>query len=856
MMQNELYELCIGALLHDIGKIGERARASLSNQSERMKSQICPTEKDGNYGYQHVAYTNEFLEQLQNWLPRELNASTIANLASYHHKPNQDNPLQFIVQTADWLSAGQDRGNENEDGTERAPVRDPGIRDFANSIFAGIEPIVNKDWKKPEAIRLPLTPLQLDETIFPSSASDEPGRKHKELWEKALQHFQRLEPTHPALFIDQLIWILGLYTWCVRSHRSEFAEISLADHSLTTAAFACALYQYHTQTKTLNETAIQDPETLKFRIVQGDLSGIQSYLYDANLSNPSGLSKRLRAKSFYLNLITRLAGSLILQKVGLPEVNRIIDAGGNFTLLIHNTPECLDALKEAQRQIDEWFRRTFGGKLHLNLCYDLELNRENFKKEKFFEIQQKLAWKMDMAKKQAQKAVLVDGARWIPDAFLPSFDPTLLPQKTEEEDENADSLPENEFFEELGKKLTQGSFLIVYSYSSKDSSVLPLKCPFGEFHFDIKKDTPTASPDTISCFELVPGRVPKPLTETCSGLLLANYIPRQTEQDRPQYEYPEIAEWLRQQFSQENEPLSYRAGQPKSFAHLCADSFRFCKEEGKIFVKGEPLLAVLKADVDRLGMLFSKTLENAHAPLSWYISLSRQLNLFFCGILPNWFLNPPKDHPDFRNIYTVYAGGDDLLLVGPWTTMLRFACFLRQKFKEYVCGHPEISISAGIALCHSRFPLSQAAKQADKALDEAKKTRDRICVFNTVLTWEAFEKAIGDADFLDKVIAEDDKEGVGVKAAKGFVYRLLCYARMAEECIEPEKRKINLRNLLWRSHLKYDIARNVKPVDKDDRQPAGLRRIEELTALTADDAGKDKIRRLKVAATYCLYQNR
>ncbi len=856
MMQKELIELCIGAILHDIGKIGERARIGLSPQSEGIKSYICPTGKDGSYGYLHAACTNEFMEKITNKLPRELDPSKIANIASYHHKPNHNEPLQFIVQTADRLSAGQDRADEQKD--DSAVPRDAGIRDFANSIFAGIVPIVKKDWKKSESVHLPLIPLELNEKVFPCSASANPVEGHNLLWNSILKHFEQLEPTNPALFINQLIWVFGLYSWSVRSHRSQFAEISLLDHSLTTAALACALYQYHIQKGTLNEKDIQDDKPEKFRIVQGDLSGIQSYLYDAALDNPSGLSKRLRAKSFYLSLITRLAGSLLLQKVGLPEVNRIIDAGGNFTLLVHNTPDCLNSLKEAQKQIDDWFRRAFAGKLHLNLCYETELSSNDFKKERFCEIQKKLAWQMDHAKKQPQKAVLTNNGSWNPDAFLPQIDPSLLPKNTAEEGENAEELPENKFFEELGRKLTSGNFLIVSRAAlpdafSEELARLPLAHPFGAFYFAVKA-APAASADIVGCFELVPGKESKPLSQTRCGLLLANYIPRQTEQDRPLYEFPEIADWLRQQFTEENESL-YRSGEPKTFAQLCADSFRICKTGEKIEVKGEPLLAVLKADVDRLGMLFSKTLENAKAPLSWYISLSRQLNLFFCGILPGWFLNPPKENPDFRNIYTVYAGGDDLLLVGPWTTMLQFACFLHQQFKKYVCGHPEISISAGIALCHSRFPLSQAAKQAKEALDKAKENRDRICVFNTVLTWEAFEQAIGrDAGFFDQMITEEGAEGI--KAAKGFVYRLIQYAKTAEECADAGKTPVNLRKLLWRSHLRYDIARNVKLLDKNNSQPQGLQRLEELTALTADDAGKDKIRRLKVAATYCLYLNR
>ena len=154
-------------------------------------------------------------------------------------------------------------------------------------------------------------------------------------------------------------------------------------------------------------------------------------------------------------------------------------------------------------------------------------------------------------------------------------------------------------------------------------------------------------------------------------------------------------------------------------------------------------------------MLFSKGLEDSKASLSYYISLSRQLDLFFRGILPNIFLEPPKEHPDFRNIYTVYAGGDDLLLVGPWRTLLAFSVYMQQQFRSYVCQHPSITLSAGMTVCHSRFPLSQAASQADAALSKAKEHRNQVCVFDTVLNWPDLEIALDDAIFLDRIMAEE-----------------------------------------------------------------------------------------------------
>ena len=62
-------QIFIGALLHDIGKFYQRSDASfsdkynnLSDYSKRMAEDLCPINDNGRFGYQHVIWTNEFIE--------------------------------------------------------------------------------------------------------------------------------------------------------------------------------------------------------------------------------------------------------------------------------------------------------------------------------------------------------------------------------------------------------------------------------------------------------------------------------------------------------------------------------------------------------------------------------------------------------------------------------------------------------------------------------------------------------------------------------------------------------------------------------------------------------------------------
>ena len=117
----------LAALLHDIGKFYQRADKSfsekkneLSHNIKEMADYICPINEKGRFGYQHSAWTLQFLSEIENSLKKipgllpnstsANNADSIFQLASYHHKPSTE--MQALISLADWWSAGIDRRNE------------------------------------------------------------------------------------------------------------------------------------------------------------------------------------------------------------------------------------------------------------------------------------------------------------------------------------------------------------------------------------------------------------------------------------------------------------------------------------------------------------------------------------------------------------------------------------------------------------------------------------------------------------------------------------------------------------------------------------------------------------------------
>ena len=145
-------------------------------------------------------------------------------------------------------------------------------------------------------------------------------------------------------------------------------------------------------------------------------------------------------------------------------------------------------------------------------------------------------------------------------------------------------------------------------------------------------------------------------------------------------------------------------GEPKTFSHIALKSKR--KNSAGKCTSGTEAIGVLKADVDNLGLLMSCGLPTRRFTISRMATLSRQLDAFFSVYLPNML----AASDDFKDIYTVFAGGDDLFLIGPWNKMAYLAVYLRKRFAEYVCANKQISFSAGITVHKAHVPVDKAGK--------------------------------------------------------------------------------------------------------------------------------------------------
>ncbi len=237
--------------------------------------------------------------------------------------------------------------------------------------------------------------------------------------------------------------------------------------------------------------------------------------------------------------------------------------------------------------------------------------------------------------------------------------------------------------------------------------------------------------------------------------------------------------------------------------------------------RGVRRLAVIKADVDDMGMKVGHIVRNDPS-LAGLKVFNRDLDTFFGKTIYNYL----KDN--WRDIYTIYSGGDDLLMVGPWNTVLDFAGDLRKRFREGPGDKYGLTFSAGIALTPYRIPIRHAVERADELESEAKshQGKNRCAALDTQWTWDNHDTVLCDGKKLAGWIENNH-------LPRSLIHRLLALV----ETEDPTGR--SLRSARWT----YQVSRNATQrqhrefrdwaLVRTDRLAPDANREEDLKMMTA-----------------------
>ena len=328
--RTEYQTVILAAFLHDIGKLLQRGSFGSFNTEGK-----------------HPKVSGTFISAYHTLFSMVSDVTLLKTLVERHHEhssfrpdlsiqdlpPGRAKTLAYLVSTADNLSSSE-RESERKGGSD---FKATPLASVFNRIDLGIA-------KKSNLLRYHPYPLDFNSDtfsrdIFPDDFSEYgPGEMNKLLTSFG-QEFKEFSSSIDGkdfeCFFTNLLRIVYKYTWCIPSNtREEVPDVSLYDHLKTTAAIATALYQYHIANDTLDEKHIRGEDSLeKFCLIAGDISGIQSYLYDIANVGVGGVAKRLRARSFYLSSLVNVICHRLLHSltdIELPIVCDIISSGGKF----------------------------------------------------------------------------------------------------------------------------------------------------------------------------------------------------------------------------------------------------------------------------------------------------------------------------------------------------------------------------------------------------------------------------------------------------------------------------------------------------------------------------------------------
>lgn len=843
-MDETVYKIALAGYLHDIGKFAERAYGVRGSHEIGFfpDDEFINNNRDlyqpfynGRHTHSHTIFTAAFIDHLEKLLPKQFNkgnwglGDSFVNLAAGHHKP--ESPLQWIIAIADRVSSGFDRAefdNYNiETDNKGIPVKDY-KRTRLLTLFEGLS--LDSKWKADRLedyqYRYPLKELS-PLNIFPSDTeeirqivSEQASRDYRELFSNFASELEKLSHKEniPLWFehFDSLFMIYGSHIPAT-TVGYVVPDVSLYDHSRTTSALASALYQYHRQTDTMSVDAIKDYEPKKFLLVTGDFYGIQDFIFTEGGSTGKASAKLLRGRSFYVSLISELAADMLCRELGLPVTSIILNAAGKFTVLAYNTEPARKTICEVEDRINDWLIKNFVGQASIGFSF-IEASCKDFVSGNFADLWEELSKETD--KKKYSKFDLLKYSGCI-NNYLDSFDnelgicpfcnkrPADKEAKVKEKNIHACRICCDHIY--IGENLVKEDRIAVTTTDADLEGEKLLEPIFGRYQVSFKvsgKLNQLSQKGSLLKYWDIGISEKGEIAKNITAKFINGYVPKYDDDDlyddryfagkKSEKKKLEMIDQIRVDKEQEV---------PKTFAHIAVKALNFTDTPDKFKVqnskfKGVEALGILKADVDNLGLLFACGIRKERLTLSRLATMSRQLNNFFTIFLPYKL----KTDERFKNIYTVFAGGDDLFLIGPWNRIIEFAGFLYEKFKEYVCHNNQITLSAGIVIHKPNTPVLTLAETAEEALKESKsKGRNRITLFGESAEWKYFAE-------LEKIKVEIAKWLESEEINNAMIFRINEFIEMrGQEQVVLSDKVVHLEDmecLKWRAKFKYTVVRN------------------------------------------------
>jgi len=729
MSQEE--SLVLAALLHDIGIFWQ-----LTSQPPEDESQ------------DHAALSGRFIQDHFGDTYGQA-----ASIAATHHHP--DDYLSKLLRLATVLSSGAaDQGECDPTCTQ--------LQSLFSRLGGGSSPRY-----------FALKPLDVGrDVILPGPDRDvDPRRSCSDLWEGFVRETEAAARLYSADFpalVDTLFFLLCRHAWCIpATYHGGISDVSLFDHLRTTSAVALGLWRSGIPEAEVDSLldGKRDATANKpyLSLIAGDVCGVQRFVY---AQSSSATASQLRGRSVYLELITEAAALLLLRRLHLCRANLLHVDAGRFVVLAHCIDD--DTLTSFRRSFSQALLKHHRGELDLALVAE-ELRPDDFdnlpaawarvdrqmvqaKRRQFGDLEARQLHEELFGLQEAGAASEVcavcgaDGARW------------NTPGGDERECDLCHSL------NELGQQLGRADYLLMH----------PVE--------EIPPGTRVQGWQNLFFFglglavQLVDGAQQIDLTSAVAGSTLLRLG---------------STDFL-------TADMARAAGMAKNPPSL---GFRFMpqvspwEKDGTEAVaglatmaqgsRGASLVGVLRMDVDDLGSLLRCGLGD-NASLSEFCSLSFLLHLFFRGCVGS-VCTGSIHHEGNGTVYPIYAGGDDVFVLGSWSELPDIAWSIYRDFADFACGNPLAHMSGGTSAGDphmSVYQLSEAARESLECSAREESGKNAFDFLGQTLGWSRFQRVIEWRDVLDRSVAANVQAEKG-KAPPALLHLLMelhqCYVDGQQE---------------------------------------------------------------------------
>ena len=745
-MADRQNKVAIGGMLHDIGKVLYRAADGRNHSRsgyEFLKDEVGITDE-------------EILEQVLYHHKSLLKASSVS----------KDSPA-YITYIADNIAAAADR--RTKDTEDSGFDRNAALESVFNILNGnhGNMHYRQATLEDDGTIRIPTAEnVRYDERFYAGI------RQHLKEVLSALTDENNIQES----YLNSLLAAMEADLSFIPSStdKGQLGDVSLYDHVKITAALAGCSYAW------LEEKGITEYKEILFDrekefyskdvflLYSMDMSGIQDFIY--HQYGTDDVLKNLRARSFYLEILLENLIDELLESLRLSRANLIYSGGGHAWLMLPNTESAAEKIRIFEGKTNAWLLNTFGTELYMASggapcsAEVLENKPEGSYKELFRSVSRKVSYNK-LHRYSAEQIVALNG---IVDSGERGQDIVKIQSK--------------------GHEGTRECRICHRSDHLKEDNL----CTICDGLSKLSKAVLTSEFYAVSS-EARDGRLP-----VFEG----------------QYLVPVGKDALRKMIAEDKYYIrSYSKNKMytgQSYAtKLWVADYSSAQTLGELVDESSGIrrLGVIRADVDNLGTAFVSGFPEEYQTLSRSASFSRLLSLFFKKNVNDILKNPKyylDENGEKRNCTVIYAGGDDLFIIGAWRDIIEFSVDLQENLAAF--SENTLKISAGIGVYDEKYPISYIAAKSGELESQSKHLdgKNAVTLFTTddkdedhTYKWQEFvNDVLGEKlSLLSRFFGygarkKEEAKGDSQIRGKAFLYRILELYRYSGE-------KINLARLAY-----------------------------------------------------------